>query len=159
MIPMVFITKLLLLWLLLLPLTFINYIRILKIFNVFNIIQCYVHNRCSQWLVFDLDGSIQVVKAVPGSAVSEKTFVLSGTGSNVALSGSEIRLVQPLTSTGPAPPGQKMVMFKAANSDGQVIHFLPLSQIKALNPNIVLNPQQCKCAKYFICSTITLRFF
>ncbi|XP_053365590.1 MAX dimerization protein MGA a isoform X2 [Clarias gariepinus] len=88
------------------------------------------------------DGSIQVVKAVPGSAVSEKTFVLSGTGSNVALSGSEIRLVQPLTSTGPAPPGQKMVMFKAANSDGQVIHFLPLSQIKALNPNIVLNSQQ-----------------
>ncbi|KAF5909668.1 MAX gene-associated protein-like isoform X1, partial [Clarias magur] len=88
------------------------------------------------------DGSIQVIKADPGSAASEKTFVLSGTGSNVALPGSGIRLVQPLTSTGPAPPGQRMVMLKAGNSAGQVIHFVPLSQLKALNSNIVLRPQQ-----------------
>ncbi|XP_026789858.3 MAX dimerization protein MGA a [Pangasianodon hypophthalmus] len=90
------------------------------------------------------DGSIQVVKAVPGSGstASEKTFVLSTTGSNVALSGSGIRLMQPLTSTRPAVPGQRMMMFKAANPAGRVIHLVPLGQFRALNPNVLIRPQQ-----------------
>ncbi|KAF4084125.1 hypothetical protein AMELA_G00125280, partial [Ameiurus melas] len=88
------------------------------------------------------DGSIQVVKAVTGSAASEKSFVLSTTGSNVALSGSGIRLMQPLTSACPAVPGQRIVMLKAANPAGRVIRFVPLGQFRALNPNIVVHPQQ-----------------
>lgn len=76
--------------------------------------------------------------------------MLSKTGSNVARSGSGIRLMQPQTSTCPAVPGQRIVMFKAANPAGRVVHFVPLGQFRALSPNIVVRPQQGKCARYFL---------
>ncbi|KAI5102418.1 MAXprotein-associated protein isoform X2 [Silurus meridionalis] len=90
-----------------------------------------------------IDDSIQRVIAIArsGSAATEKTFVLSNTGANVALTGSGIAVMQPLTSTRPAVPSQKMVMLKAGNPAGRVIHLMPLGQFRALNPNIVIRPQ------------------
>ncbi|XP_047677052.1 MAX dimerization protein MGA a isoform X2 [Tachysurus fulvidraco] len=96
------------------------------------------------------DGSIQVVRAVTrsGSAVPEKTFMLSTTGSNVALSGSRIRLMQSLTSNRPAAPGQRMLMLKTANPTGRVIHLVPLGQFRSLNPNVKMHPQQSSLVRF-----------
>ncbi|XP_060735625.1 MAX dimerization protein MGA a isoform X2 [Tachysurus vachellii] len=94
------------------------------------------------------DGSIQVVRAVTGSgsAAPEKTF--STTGSNVALSGSRIRLMQSLSSTRPVVPGQRMLMLKTANPTGRVIHLVPLGQFRALNPNVKIHSQQSTLVRF-----------
>ncbi|KAK3537811.1 hypothetical protein QTP70_018917 [Hemibagrus guttatus] len=96
------------------------------------------------------DGSIQVVRAVSrsGSASEEKTFVFSTTGSNVALSSSGIRLMQPVTSPRPVVPGQRMVVIKSANPAGRVIHLVPIGQFRAINPNLRLRPQQSSLIRF-----------
>ncbi|XP_060790376.1 MAX dimerization protein MGA a isoform X2 [Neoarius graeffei] len=88
-------------------------------------------------------GSIQVVKAVSksGSATPEDTYMLSTPGSNVALPGKGIRLMQPLTPIRPAVTGQRMVMLKAANPAGQLFHLVPLNHFRTLNPNVLIHQQ------------------
>uniref|UniRef100_A0A4W4E8Q0 T-box domain-containing protein n=1 Tax=Electrophorus electricus TaxID=8005 RepID=A0A4W4E8Q0_ELEEL len=99
------------------------------------------------------DGSIPVTKAVPrsGSAAPEKkTFVLGASGPCAAQPAGEIRLMQPIVSTRPAVPGQRMVfqMLKTSNGNtlyrnpnGQLIQLVPLSQFRALNPNLLIPKQ------------------
>ncbi|KAK1792962.1 hypothetical protein P4O66_001680 [Electrophorus voltai] len=103
--------------------------------------------------VMPTDGSIPVTKAVPrsGSAAPEKkTFVLGASGPCAAQPAGEIRLMQPIVSTRPAVPGQRMVfqMLKTSNGNtlyrnpnGQLIQLVPLSQFRALNPNLLIPKQ------------------
>lgn len=95
-----------------------------------------------------------MVKTVPvcgSTAPVKKTIVLSRP--NAAIPGG-VKIVQPVTSTQPQVPGQKMVfqILKAANGgtvyrspSGQFIQLVPFSQFKALSPSVVV-PKQSKCS-------------
>lgn len=81
--------------------------------------------------------------------------MLSTPGSNVALPGKGIRLMQPLTPIRPAVTGQRMVMLKAANPAGQLFHLVPLNHFRTLNPNVLIH-QQCKYAGCFVCFNVNI---
>ncbi|XP_076834789.1 MAX dimerization protein MGA a isoform X2 [Brachyhypopomus gauderio] len=100
-----------------------------------------------------LDGSIPVTKALPGSGSAtpeKKTFVVRSPGPCAVRSAGGIRLMQPVVSTRPPVPGQRMVfqMLKTANGNtlyrnpsGQLIRLVPLSQFRAMNPNLLIPKQ------------------
>ncbi|KAI4882943.1 hypothetical protein NFI96_015613, partial [Prochilodus magdalenae] len=105
------------------------------------------------------DGHIHPVDtalSVSGTAAPGKTFVLTPTGSHATTPGAGVRLMEPVTSTQPPVPGQKMVfqMLKTAtggtmyrNPNGQLIQLVPLSQFRALNPNFLI-PKQTTIVRF-----------
>ncbi|XP_049319318.1 MAX dimerization protein MGA a isoform X2 [Astyanax mexicanus] len=85
-----------------------------------------------------------------GAASGKKTVVITAGPSNTVTPGGGVRLMQPVTSSQPSAPGQKMVfqMYKTANGStlyrnpsGQLIQLVPLNQFRALNPNVMLSKQ------------------